>query len=169
MSSLTILLRFFHEFIEELVDLLFVSQILLPDHALVIDIVESRPARDIPRSRYVSARTFLATPEGAPGNLLFFVLFFEELFVGIAIDADECKGLAFHPFDERPLVWEHCHAGASPMPPEIKHHDLTTIITEFELLTIHVFAFDLGYNLSNLEIAEFKEVGFGTFAERAPR
>jgi len=60
----------------------------------VINEVKSRPTVDVPFRGNGSASAFLAAPEGTPGDLFFFVLLLDELFVPIAVDADECERFA---------------------------------------------------------------------------
>src|SRR5262249_51214099 len=86
----------------------------------------------------------LAIEEGAPGDL-FFLLHLLELIAGlIEVDADQGKRLALQPLHERPLVWHHGHARASPPGPEIKDHHLAPIITEAEFVAVGIHSFDVG-------------------------
>src|SRR2546421_310313 len=108
----------------------------MPDHAFGVDDKQGWPALQGPF--FGNGRPFAGAvaAERAPGDLLLFILGFER-FGGvrvIAVDAEENKRLAFQLLHERPLVWEHRHAGASPMRPEVEQDHLAAIVAELELL-----------------------------------
>src|SRR5262245_46229201 len=117
-----LLLGLRHEFVNRRVERLAArrAEPLVPDDPLVVDDVQGRPPAHVPCRRNRAARTLGAVPERAPGDFLLLVLLLAVLAVPVTVDADQGKGLAFEPFHERPLVWEHRHARPSPVPPEVE-------------------------------------------------
>eukprot|EP00095_Tigriopus_kingsejongensis_P002271 snap_masked-scaffold2469_size15389-processed-gene-0.6 protein:Tk02271 transcript:snap_masked-scaffold2469_size15389-processed-gene-0.6-mRNA-1 annotation:"hypothetical protein" len=70
---------------------------------------------------------------------------------GVTIDAEDGEGLVFHPRNERPLVGIHRTAGASPIAPEVEHHDLAAVVGKLHFLAIDILANDLGSHLADRE------------------
>src|SRR5206468_662667 len=100
------------------------------DDAFGVDDEDGRPGGDIPPGGDRPLLTSL--PPGTPGDLFLRHYFLEVFFVDVAVDAEQGKRLAFQPFHERPLVWVHGPAGASPVPPEIEDHHLPTVFAQLE-------------------------------------
>src|SRR5205085_9071602 len=62
---------------------------------------------------------------------------------GVGVDAEENELLATHAIHERPLVWEHSPAGASPEAPEVEDNYLPAVVRELERLAVRVLALDV--------------------------
>ena len=73
-------------------------------------------------------------------------------FMRPGIDADHCERLFFQIRYERPLVRPGGPSRQSELAPEIKQHDLAAIVTQFELLTVLVFAFDVGRSFADAQV-----------------
>src|SRR5207245_3075352 len=111
------------------------SHVLAADQSLAIDNVEGRPALNVPRGRD-GAPLAAAIPKRRPRDMLLFVLLLRLLAILIAVDTDESERLAFQTLHERPLVFKHRPARASPMPPEVEQHHPTAVVAEFEFLAV---------------------------------
>ena len=131
---------------------------LVPDDAAVIEHVNSWPARDIRDIPSSGDRSLggAAVPPGTPGDLLLLQNLLEPFPVGIAIDAKNCKRLAFETLNERPLVRVRGPAGPSPVAPEIEDHHLAQIVAQAKLLAVDIFSFNLGGELADLKVAQLE-------------
>src|SRR5262245_57345050 len=112
----------------------------MADHALMVDEIKRRPAADAKVLGDWAGDAFRSVPDAAPADLLRFVLFLDEVFVSVAVDADQGKGSAVQALDERPLVREHGPTWTAPMSPEVEQHHLAAIVRQSEFLAVDVLA-----------------------------
>ena len=110
----------------------------------------ARPAVDVP-SRRDRALDVPVEPR-APCDLFRLHDLLQLLAIRIAVDSEEHEGLVGEAFHERPLVWVHGPAGASPRAPEVEDHHLSAEVAELHGLPIDVLAFDFRSDLTDLEV-----------------
>src|SRR5947207_6953235 len=120
---------FFDSFLEHLIDNPFqfrLRRVLGSNHPFVVQKVNGRPPAHVPLpGDWASGPA--PVPPGSPGDMLLLHRSAQTL-LRVAIDAEQNKRLSFHSFHERPLVWVHGPAGASPIAPKINHHHLASVI-----------------------------------------
>lgn len=72
------------------------------------------------------------------------------------VDTDQSKRLVFQVLDERPLVGPSGPSHESVFRPEVEQHDFPTVVAQFELLAVLIFAFDVGGFFADGEIVHFE-------------
>ncbi len=138
------------------------ADVSVADDAFVIQDIDRRPGRNIPlRGDWAAGSP--AVPEGSPCDILLLGRLLQPLF-RVTVDTDQNKRLVREFFDERPLVWVHSPAGASPIAPEIDHHDFSAIVAQIEFHTVYVFSFDVGCQHANLQVFQFEDRRCGEFS-----
>ena len=94
----------------------------------------------------------LTIPKRSPSNLFFFQRLLQFLTITITVDANQSKRFSCKSFHERPLVWVHGPARSSPVSPKIEHDHLSSVVAQFELHAIDVFAINLGRDFADAQV-----------------
>ena len=158
-------LRLLNQFVQGRVDRLRarVADPFVPDDSLVIEDVVGRCAARTPFGGDDSA-----VRKCTPVQLLLLHYGFEFLrFVSETVDAEEGKRFLCQLFHERPLVRPVGPSRGSELGPEIKQHDLATIVAQLELLTVLVNLFDLQRLPANGQMANLEQVCFRRLRDSA--
>src|SRR5262249_29156001 len=110
------------QLLQQLIDGLvhrLVADSLEPDHPLVVEDIDGRPAANVPGPADRPIRPLRPIPERPPGDLLPGHPLLQLLLVRVGVHADQGERLVLQAFHERPLVRVHGPAGASPVTPEV--------------------------------------------------
>ena len=151
--------------LEQLVQLLAL-QIAVADDALRIQHERRRPAiHAIAGGQFAAAAT---VPPVGPGDVVAEADALNDLFLVVAIDAQERERPALHACHERPLVRQHRLAGRSPVRPEMHHYDLAAIVGQMRALAGRVLRVDVRHDLANVHAGDLRRRGRGGLARLRP-